>query len=145
MPVQTMSHKSAEEKWVNRPRRREKDPYIRLLEMVCLKAKWNNYHTDLNDLFRRKICHPCYRRLRAKDTKYYTEASHHILALRRHLVNFKYCLICTEEIYTWGTAAQCSDCVASFMHLSNKNEEALELGVALNVLEAHERAQPRPQ
>ena len=39
MPVQTMSQKSAEEKWVNRPRRREADPYIRLLEMVCLMAK----------------------------------------------------------------------------------------------------------
>ena len=140
-----MPNKSAEENWVHRPREREEDPYIMLLEMVCLKAKWKGYRTDLSDLYRRKICHPCYRKLWAEDTKFYTRASLHILTLRRHLVNFKYCLNCTEEIYTWGTAAQCKECIEAFMHLSENNREALELGVALNILEAHERAQPRPQ
>lgn len=147
MPVQKMSNKSPEEKFIHRPREDEanEDPYRKLLRMVCLKPKWQGYRTDCSDLYRRKICYPCYKNLDAKDTKYYTPATRHLLTLRRNLINFKYCMICTRQIHNWGVAAQCTDCVETFMHISRNNQEALDLGLSLNVLEAHERGQPRPQ
>lgn len=126
VPVQ-MSIKSPEEKWVHRPREEEKnqDPYLKLLRMVCLKPKWQGFRTDLSDLYRRKICYNCYKNLDAKDTQYYTPASRHLLTLRRSLINFKYCIICTRQIFNWGVAAQCADCIETFMHIGAKNEEAL--------------------
>ena len=142
-----MSIRSPDEKWVHRPReeKRNEDPYLKLLRMVCLKPKWPGYRTDRSDLYRRKICYPCYKNLNAEDTKYYTPASRHLLTLRKNLINFKYCMICTRQIHNWGVAAQCAECVEAFMHISANNKEALELGLSLNVLEAHERGQLRPQ
>ena len=54
-------------------------------------------------------------------------------------------MICTREIYNVGIAAQCTECIEAFMHISVNNEEALDLGLSLNVLEAHERAQPQSE
>ena len=123
-----MSIKSPDEEWIHHARETEEDPYLKLLQMVCLTAKWPDFRTDRSDLYRRQICDHCYKNLHAEETRYYTLASHHLLTLRRNLINFKYCMICTREIYNVGIVAQCTECIEAFMHISVNNEEALDLG-----------------
>lgn len=130
---------SPREEWQFRPYEEEEEDardgfYGRLTKLICLQAMGPAF-TNRNDLYRRKVCRDCYEGMSARDRRYCTPATKHLVTLRRSLVNFKYCLVCTDPLYAMGVAGQCRDCIKAYDHLNRENWRALELGLSLNVLE----------